>query len=80
MSMRIRWKDVLAGYPDKDLLFDADAKDGWFVIKVNENVIFEGSQSDAFVTFIALSKLFGPRISKDLMKLKGPNEKVIRDA
>ena len=76
--MKMTWREVLAGYSDEHIQMSAEEDDfGMLNVKVNNNTLFEGTRSDAYVTFIALSKLFGPKRSKSLLKLKGPGERYL---
>lgn len=76
--MKVSWRDVVVGLP-KDPTMGAHERDGIFTVYVNDEVIFEGTRSEAFVTFIGLGKVFGPRLSKALLKLKGNPRKGITE-
>ena len=74
MFKKMTWSDVLCGYSDENISLRANCEDGLVTICVNGRVVFEGTQSDAYVTFIGISKLVGHRASKQLLKLNSPNE------
>lgn len=78
--MRMTWDEVLAGYECGKIALGAHFDGALINVTVNDNKIFEGTQSDAYVTFIALSKLFGKRTSKQLLKMKQKNESFVRNA
>lgn len=67
--MKLTWKDVLVGFND-DIEITASDRDGVYVIKINDEVILNATRSEAMITFMGLNKLFGPKMSKQLMKLK----------
>ena len=75
---KITWSEVLAGYGLDVHIASNVSEEGILEVTVNDNVIFSGTQSDAYVTFIGLSKLFGPKTSKQLIKLTCKGERFVR--
>lgn len=61
--------DLFVGLPDGAHI-SADSKDGWIVIKVNDEPIFEGTVSDSMVVYVSLMRLMGKRTAKKILKMR----------
>lgn len=61
--------DLFVGLPDGARI-SADSKDGWIVIKVNDEPIFEGTVSDSMVVYVSLMRLMGKRTAKKILKMR----------
>ena len=77
--MKLDWNDILAGYDGEHIHLGSVIEDDMIKVTVNENTVFSGTQSDAYVTFIGLSKLFGPKMCKALLKVKSPGEQLVKN-
>ena len=48
----------------------ADIEGGWVSVKVDDNLLFEGTITDSMVVYISLMKLMGKKSAKKLLKLR----------
>ena len=68
--MKVTWDDVLAGYRGQDVRIKASDKDGLYTITINDEVLLNATRSEAMLVFLGLSKMFGRKASRQLLRLK----------
>ena len=61
--------DLFVGLPDGAHI-SADSKDGWIVIKVNDESIFEGTASESMVVYVSLMRMMGKRTAKKILRMR----------
>ena len=71
--MKVTWDDVLTGYRGKDVNIRASDKDGLYTITINDETLLSATRSEAMLVFMGLSRIFGRKVSKQLLRLK-PNK------
>jgi len=68
--MKVTWDDVLAGYRGQDVHIKACNKDGLYTISINDETLLNATRSEAMLVFMGLSRLFGQKTSRQLLRLK----------